>query len=220
MSRIFGISIIWCLFGFYSYAQETFKAEVRALKKLHATVPDTNLILFTGSSSIRLWPDLQQSFPQFNVLNTGFGGSQMSDLLYYAKDLIYDYHPEQIFIYEGDNDLSAGKSPEAIIEDAEKLLSGIRSNVGNISVCFITPKPSISRWDLRSKYIDLIKRLSDWEKTKANVTIIDVWTPMLEKDGNLRRDLFVEDGLHMNEKGYAIWTSVIGKYLDPTLLVR
>ena len=82
------VSLIFCLAGFSSFSQEVFEGEVRILKELHATAPDTNLILFTGSSSIRLWPNLPQSFPQFNVLNTGFGGSQMSDLLYYGRQCL------------------------------------------------------------------------------------------------------------------------------------
>jgi hypothetical protein len=42
---------------------------------------------------------------------------------------------------------------------------------------------------------------------------IDVFTPMLTKDGKPRPELFVEDRLHMNRQGYELWKSIIGPFL-------
>jgi lysophospholipase L1-like esterase len=191
-----------------------FLKEVQGLKAADSLVKKKNLNLFTGSSSIRLWTDLQQRFPEHNILNTAFGGSLMLELHYFTQELIVDYKPRRVFIYEGDNDLGEGKSPEQIIADANKVLAAIRCGLkGNTRVYFITPKPSIRRWHLKAEYEKYISLLKSWAKEKKRVRVIDVWSPMLDAEGNLKTDLFLEDGLHMNEKGYDLWTPLIRPHL-------
>jgi lysophospholipase L1-like esterase len=191
-----------------------FRKEIEDLKAGDSSVIRKNLNLFTGSSSVRLWTDLAQRFPGHNVLNRGFGGSQMLELYYFTNELIIDYKPQRVFIYEGDNDLGEGKSPQQILNDADKILQLIRCELPrSVKVYFITPKPSISRWNLKPEYEKFIALLKQWAADKKNVGVIDVWSPMLDKNGALRTELFIEDGLHMNGKGYDIWTSVIRPYL-------
>lgn len=191
-----------------------FKQEVLELKQTDPQVSRKNLNLFTGSSSIRMWEDLAGRFPQHNVVNRGFGGSQMHELLYYTWDLIIDYKPKRVFIYEGDNDLGEGKVTEDILNDAQKILKIIRLELGKkVRVYFITPKPSIRRWNLRADYESYIARLKAWASSQKNVGVIDVWSPMLDGSGGLRTDLFIDDGLHMNKKGYDLWEAAIRPYL-------
>lgn len=197
-------------------AQEVpkFQAEVNNLIKGDSAITKKKIILFTGSSSIRVWTTLKTDFPKHNVLNRGFGGSEMVDLVYFVDKLIVPYHPKQIFIYEGDNDIGNGKSPDEILATAHQLLMLIREKLPKkAEVLFISPKPSILRWKLKDNYVDYNKKLEAWTKQYKNVRFIDVWTPMLDAEGNVLKDLFVEDGLHMNKKGYEIWTKVIGKYI-------
>jgi lysophospholipase L1-like esterase len=199
-----------------AFSQEAlrFKKEVQDLKVSDNNVSKKNLNLFTGSSSIRLWTDVDRRFSGYNVVNRGFGGSLMHELYYYAWDLIIDYKPKTVFIYEGDNDLSEGKVTEDILNDADKLLKIIRAALGKkVKVYFITPKPSIRRWNLKSNYEAYISELKGWTAGKKNVGVIDVWTPMLTASGDLQRDLFLEDDLHMNSKGYDIWEKIIRPYL-------
>ena len=191
-----------------------FQAEVDKLIAGDSAIDKKNVILFTGSSSIRVWNDLKTDFPKYNVLNRGFGGSQMTDMVIHAEELILRYHPKQIFIYEGDNDINAGKSPDEILKEADKLLSLIRKKLPRkVEVVFISPKPSLIRWQLKDKYLDYNRKLEEWTKQRKNVTFIDVWTPMLDAEGNVMKDLFIEDGLHMNRTGYEIWAKVIGLYI-------
>jgi lysophospholipase L1-like esterase len=197
-----------------SQDHQKFKVEVDTLLKRYDHANLKKAIVFTGSSSIRLWTDLNQRFPDQNILNTGFGGSQMSDLFYYTDELIVKYKPKRIFIYEGDNDLGTGKTPDEILRDASKVLKLIRCGLPKrVKVFFITPKPSIRRWEQKKMYEDYISKLKAWADKQKNVGVIDVWTPMLDASGDLKRDLFVADDLHMNSKGYDIWTSVINPYL-------
>lgn len=138
----------------------------------------------------------------------------MSDLLYYTDELIFKYSPSKIFIYEGDNDIASGKTPEQILADAETILAQIREKLPkNVKVYFISAKPSVSRWNLKDKYVDFNTQLEAWAKTETGVEYIDVWTPMLQPSGEVMDDIFKEDNLHMTSKGYDIWEKVIKKYL-------
>jgi len=191
-----------------------FEKEVYDLVAGDSAINKRKVILFTGSSSIRFWSGLRKDFPNRNVINRGFGGSEMSDLLYYSESLILKYNPKRIFIYEGDNDINSGKSPEEILANAEKLLSLLRANLpAKVKIIFISAKPSIARWHLKEKYEEFNRQLKVWTSTKKNVLYADVWTPMLDNAGEVRKDLFIEDNLHMNQLGYSIWATVIRKFI-------
>jgi lysophospholipase L1-like esterase len=216
MKRKILLLLFISLFFINGFAQDPlrFEKEVNDLVKGDSLVNRKKLILFTGSSSIRFYADLKKDFPKHNVLNRGFGGSEMSDLLYYTQPVILNYKPDRIFIYEGDNDINSGKSPEEILANADQLLSLLRSQLSpKVKIIFISAKPSVARWHLKSKYETFNRQLQAWTSTKKNVFYADVWTPMLESNGEVRADLFIEDNLHMNRKGYEIWKTVIEKYL-------
>ncbi len=209
--------LICQLIGLSLSAQEfpRFEKEVKDLIAGDSLINKKKLILFTGSSSIRMWKDLKTDFPEHNVVNRGFGGSDMTDLLYYAKPLITQYKPTKIFIYEGDNDVNAGKSPEQILAEAEKLLTLLRAELpGRVKIIFISAKPSVVRWHLKDKYVAFNRQLQQWTTTKKNVLYADVWSPMLDENGEVRKDLFISDNLHMNRAGYDIWKKVIGQFLN------
>jgi lysophospholipase L1-like esterase len=190
-----------------------FDKEVETLTANDASVNKKNLILFTGSSTIRMWKDINTYFPEHNVLNRGFGGSQMEDLVRYFDKLILPYTPKQIFIYEGDNDINAKKTTEQVLQKADELVTLIRTKLPKkTKIIFIGAKPSIARKALRPTYEAFNADFKAWAK-KNKVGYVDVWTPMLNKDGSLMDDLFIEDGLHMNKKGYDIWGPVLAPYV-------
>jgi len=192
-----------------------FEKEVTTLIASDTAVSKKNLILFTGSSSIRFWGNIKAYYPEYNVVNRGFGGSLMSDLIYYFDKLVTPYNAKKIFIYEGDNDLGAGKTPEQIIADADSVLKLIRSKVSKkVPVYFITPKPSIARWHLKDQYIAYNQKLKEWAGRQKKVTYVDVWTPLLDSTGQPQKDIFIEDGLHLNKKGYEIWSAAIKPYVQ------
>lgn len=170
-------------------------------------------LLFVGSSSIRRW-DLEPYFPQLDVLNRGFGGSQLSDVIHYVDEVITPYQPRLIVFYEGDNDLSAGKSAERVRDDLFKLLDLLRTKSPESTLLFLSIKPSPARrelWPEMQRANSLIKRAAEQD---SHLQYVDVATPMLSPDGSFRPELYVEDELHMNEKGYAIWASVLNPILE------
>jgi len=173
-----------------------------------------DLIVFTGSSSVRFWLTLQNSFPNYNIINRGFGGSHMSDLLFYCDKLILQYQPKKVFIYEGDNDISAGEERTEILKEAQQLVDKIKANSPHTVIYFIGAKPSVERWNLKSKYEQFNYALSLWALLEDGVTFIDIWSPMVTADDTISPDLFVEDMLHMNAKGYEIWKKVIQPFIE------
>lgn len=219
-TRTFFYSIVFFFLGISplhpAVAQDPlrFKDEVQKIEQSRKAANPRKVILFTGSSSIRLWSDLEKRFSDHNVLNTGFGGSQMSDLYYYFDELILPHKPSQIFIYEGDNDLGEGKSTEQILSDADKLLRRLRCELPKRThIYFLTPKPSVLRWNLKEKYEDYMAELKKWCDQHKRVTFIDMWTPMLDENGQVRKDLLMDDNLHLNPKGYDIWEKIIAAHL-------
>ena len=162
-------------------------------------------IVFTGSSSIRMWKNLQEEFPNVPIINTGFGGSQASDLLTHLEALVLRYEPIAVFIYEGDNDVNAGKNPEKILEDLDDVLHRLNEQREGISIYFIGAKPSPSRWQLKTEYEAFNKALERYSKVMINATYVNVWDPMLDAAGKPRPELFLGDMLHMKPEGYKIW---------------
>jgi lysophospholipase L1-like esterase len=172
------------------------------------------LVVFTGSSSVRMWKDVQTYFPEYDVINNGFGGSHFSDLLHYYPELILRFTPDVLFIYEGDNDIASGKEPVIIAEEAKILIKRIRKDLPKTRIIFISPKPSVARWNLKSKYEALNRELSKIAIRKKSVEFADVWSAMLDENGEVFKDIFLQDNLHMNRKGYDIWGKVIGEFLN------
>ena len=205
-----------CIFVF---AQEPmpFQDEIQAFKKADSIQqPPTNAILFTGSSSIRLWKDLQQAFPNRTIINRGFGGSSLPEMIYYANDIIFRYNPKQVVIYCGENDIASSDTvtSEMVNRRFQKLFSMIRERQPNVPVIFVSIKPSPSRWHLRAKMIKANSLIKNFLATKKYTAYVDVWKPMLNKAGTPQEDLFIQDKLHMNAKGYAIWK----RKIEPLLL--
>ena len=170
-------------------------------------------MVFAGSSSIRMWKDVQSYFPGYHVINNGFGGSHFSDLLHFYDQLVVKPAPEILFIYEGDNDIASHKKPGQVLKQAKELTVKLQKDLPETRVIYISPKPSIARDSLKNEYIRLNKKLNKHCR-RENMEFADVWTAMLDKNGNVKQDIFLDDGLHMNKKGYDIWAGVISGILE------
>jgi lysophospholipase L1-like esterase len=178
--------------------------------------PPKGAVLFAGSSSIRMWESLQDDFPDLTTINRGFGGSQMSDLNHYIDRIVLPYEPSMIFVYEGDNDIAAGKSPEEVRADFRTFVERIHSKMPDTPIGFIAIKPSTARLDMVNEMRranELIKEYTLW---KSNLEFIDIFSAMLGPDGYPREELLLDDGLHMTGAGYEVWTKIITPYIQIT----
>lgn len=201
--------------GFAQRDPERWESTIQQFERQDSLDPVApGAVLFVGSSSIARWQDLADHFPDQRVLNRGFGGSEFSDLLHYADRVIYPYQPAKIFIYEGDNDLANGESPEQILDEAKQLRAKIRKALGDTPVVFISPKPSVARWNLKDQYETLNASLAEYAAQEEHTEFADVWIPALDEDGRVLSHIFVADSLHMNAAGYRIWQKALAPYLE------
>lgn len=169
--------------------------------------------LFVGSSSIRFWTSLPEDYPDVKLLNRGFGGSHMSDLLAMRDSLISKYKPKKIFIYEGDNDIADGEHIAEIRYETEQLLAYIFDKLPQADVYLLAAKPSILRWGFLEEYQELNREFLKLSLMNDQVHFIDIWTPMIDHEGEVLQDIFIGDNLHMNNKGYDIWRKVVAPYV-------
>ena len=213
--KLFKILMMLVTFAVCSQNPDRFKDEVLGIQKKYDSVWDASkkTIVFTGSSSIRIWDDLNQRFPGHQIVNSGFGSSQATDLLAYTDELILGFNPYKVFIYEGDNDIGYDKRPKEIVATTKMIIERIRSMNKEVIIVLISAKPSIARWHLKRKYKSLNRKFKKMGKRDDNIQYANIWEPMLH--GNkLNESIFNEDGLHMNSKGYDIWYSVLDPFIN------
>jgi lysophospholipase L1-like esterase len=182
--------------------------------------PDTNGVLFVGSSTIRMWRNLVTDFrDQPVVINRGFGGSTLADCDHFVRQLVLQYRPAQVLVYAGDNDLAMGRTPTQVLEIFERFAKTVRAELPNTRIAYISIKPSPLRAALLPRIRETNQLIADYLRQLANADYIDTHTAMLTPDGSPRPELFMPDMLHMNEKGYALWQSVIAPYLAASAAV-
>ena len=175
--------------------------------------PAKSAVVFVGSSSIRMWKDLAEDFPDTKVINRGFGGSQLADSTYYADRIVIPYQPRMVVLYAGDNDLAAGKTSQQVFEDYKAFVSRVREKLPNAKIAFISIKPSLARVKLMEQMRATNELIRGYAAAGKNLVFIDVFPPMLNQAGQPRPELFIQDGLHMNREGYDIWRKVVAPYL-------
>jgi lysophospholipase L1-like esterase len=170
---------------------------------------EKNGIVITGSSSIRFWqPNIHNDFKQVDVIARGFGGSNMNDLLHFSEELITQYQPRAVAIYEGDNDIAQGISPALILKKFIELNNKVRKALPDLRVYFISIKPSIARQAMWPKMAETNQLILEKCNTLQHCTYIDTACKLLE-NGIPKQDVFIKDGLHLNEKGYELWSEAV-----------
>jgi lysophospholipase L1-like esterase len=178
------------------------------------TPPPRGAVVFIGSSSIRRWETLAKDFPGVPVLNRGFGGSEASDVVRYAKRILVPYRPARVVFYAGDNDLARGKTPAQIAADVRQLWGVVGEELPETRMAIISVKPSFARWELVTKTRETNELLRRFVESDPRLTFIDVFTPMLGPDGKPIPEHFVEDGLHLTPAGYRVWTAALASFVQ------
>ena len=192
-----------------------FESEIRAFESRDRDAPPPpGAVLFVGSSTIRMWCTLDRDFPELKVVNRGFGGSEMSDLLYYTERVVLPYRPRTIVLYEGDNDLAAGKTPAEVRELFRRFTALVRGRLPDARLVYVSIKPSVAREKLLDATRAANAMLREDAARDAHLAYVDLFTPMLGRDGRPRAALFGGDGLHMNSEGYALWRRTLKPLLD------
>ena len=192
-----------------------FEKEIDAFTAADTTnPPPQHAILFIGSSTIRKWTTLVEDFPSRKVFNRGFGGSQMSDAIYYFDRIVAPYHPGLIVLYEGANDIDAHKTPEQVFNDFKTFAAKVHEQLPQTRLDYI----SILTTPVRAAEVEKVKEanrlIRDFVAQDPKLAFIDAFPAMLGPDGKPDEALFLSDRLHPNPKGYAIMQPVIAPFLE------
>ncbi|MCO5238556.1 MAG: GDSL-type esterase/lipase family protein [Chitinophagaceae bacterium] len=196
--------------------QPAFYNDIQQFRKLdRVRVPPERAVLFIGSSSFTMWKDVQEYFPAHTIINRGFGGSTLPDLIRYADDIVFAYDPKQVVIYCGENDLAASDTVSAVTVTRRfiTLFTLIRQRYPKIPVLYISMKPSPSREHLMHKMDAGNRAIAEFLRKQKKAVFVDVYHLMLDEKGKPEKELFIKDMLHMNSNGYAIWQKAIAPYL-------
>jgi lysophospholipase L1-like esterase len=222
------VLLLWVLLAVGAVADENkrpadpdpnrFAAEIQAFAQWDSrnAVP-ADPVLFVGSSSIRLWRT-HESFPGLPVVNRGFGGSQVCDVLYFADRIVFPYKPSVIVFYAGDNDLAAGKSAQRVFDDWRRFIGLVHARQPATRIVLVGIKPSRARWSLWPEAQKANALLADFCKSDNRLLFADLGTPLLGPDGRPAADLFLKDQLHLNDRGYALWSKALAPVLQKIFL--
>lgn len=210
--------ILPLLISFSLHAQQKsnapFQNEIDAFKVNDAaSMPAKGGILFIGSSSLRKWTDLEKVYATYHAINRGFGGSTLANAIYYADDIIFPYQPRQIVIYSGENDIAEGASAEITVDRFKILFDIVRKKMPEVPIAFISIKPSPSREKFMPEFLYANALIQTFLSKQIKTDFINVYDKMLIADGKPMPDIFLNDNLHMNQKGYDIWIKAITPFL-------
>jgi len=179
-------------------------------------IDSTNLVLFVGSSTFTKWTNLQSYFPMSNVLNRGFGGSKLTDVIYYADKVVYPYKPAQIVLYEGDNDTGSGISADALFADLKVFLRWTDIKLPKVPVVLVAVKYSPKRHKFRNEVDAYNLKMKELAASNPQYKYADIAAITINENGTYKSELFTADSLHVNEACYKLY----GKVLEPLLLKK
>lgn len=168
----------------------------------------SDAVLFVGSSSIRLWPT-REHFPEFPVINRGFGGCHISDVNYFVHRIVLPYKPRVIVFYAGDNDIAGRKTPQRVFDDYRKFVNLVYKELSATRIIFIGIKPSLSRWSLWPLMKEANLMIKEFSDKDGRLFVFDSAAPLLGSDGRPDVRFFLKDNLHLNSKGYDAWTRTL-----------
>jgi lysophospholipase L1-like esterase len=216
MRHLVAAGLLLCILPHAATAQHArFEAEIKAFEASDATnPPPKNAVLFIGSSSIRLWKTLAQDFPEYKVINRGFGGSQIADSVRYVERVVIPYQPRLIVMYAGGNDINDRKPPEAVVSDFKAFVQAVHEKLPNTGIVYISIAPNPARWSQVDRVREANRLIEDYARSDKRLSFINVFPHMLGTDGQPRPEVFSEDKLHMNAQGYALWKKIVGEHLS------
>jgi lysophospholipase L1-like esterase len=201
------------------YAQNApypFTAEIEKFEQIDSTINiEKGQIMLYGSSTIRFWKGCEQdfAFKNLKVVNRGFGGSQAHQAIYFFDRVVMPHRPSWLFFYEGDNDINAGKSVIETFQDYQIIINMVKKQLPNTRLVLFSIKYSPSRMQFYDKQKEFNQLLKDYCQALKNVYFLDVATPMLDGENKPTPSYFVQDMLHMNRSGYALWTDIVRQFL-------
>lgn len=190
--------------------------EIAEFKRQDAQRPPAKgQIVFIGSSSFTRWTDVGKAFPGRRILNRAFGGSTLLDVTARLDDVVFPYQPSQVVLYCGENDFAADEKLEtsAVVGRFKTLFTKVRSKLPRVAFVYVSMKPSPSRWHLAPQFVAANSSIKTFLSRQSRCAYVDLWPVMLGADGMPKPEIFVDDRLHVNDKGYRLWIPLLDKVL-------
>ncbi len=181
-------------------------AELRA-NDLKAKPPEGG-IHFVGSSSFELWYSMEEDFSEFPVVNRGIRGAEIPLIQEHLAEFVFPYKPGLIVTYIGENDIAAKQTPEQAAGRVSDFIKTIRKNLEDVPIVIMGIKPSPHRAELTGAFIEFDKRVQEIAKADKHVTFFEAGKPLLTPEGKIDPGMY-KDTIHLNKKGYAIWTAAL-----------
>ena len=217
LSRVLLASL--CLSIIFSGLNSTLAAENRwekAIQKFEkqdqTKPPKEGGIMFLGSSTIVGW-DLKRSFPEMELVNRGFGGSQISDSLYFFDRIVMPHRPRLIVSYMGGNDLAAGESVEMVVGDFKSFVKKLHEKLPETRFVYLSIKLCKNRWGNREKIREANRKIREICSKDPLLDFIDLAPVTLGEDGLPHTELYRKDQLHFNNQGYDHLAELVKPYL-------
>ncbi len=204
----YAVALVILFISFQTIAQtKPFWDEIKAFRTQDSlNPPKDGMVLFIGSSSFRLWKSVKEDFHNNAIVNRAFGGATLDDVIRYQNDVVLKYKPKKIFLYCGENDIASSEkvTPELVFDRFKTLYQAMRAHFPDTPIVFVSIKPCILRWSMKDRMIAANALIKDYLSYQKKATFVNIWDKMLV-NGEPMKDIFIEDQLHMNAKGYAIW---------------
>lgn len=217
LGAVLGFAVL-ALFAFLIYVllasgdPKYWEGEIAAFERRDVSnPPPPNAVLFVGGRDLRLWETLQEEMAPVPVIQRGFGGAQISHITHYLSRIILPYRPRAILVMAGEADLAdvSGRRPEDVLDDFRTLALSLRAEGEDAPIYFVSLRPSPAReerWFGAQRANALV---ADYVSGERGMYFLDVTANMLDRNGNIRGDLYRWDGLTLNKQGYAILTDAI-----------
>ncbi len=194
---------------------DNYLSEINKFKEDDSLHPNRKFdIVFVGSSSIRKWENLDKDLPGFRILNRGFGGSTIPEAIYYSDILFFNHKTSKIVLYTGDNDVAwLNTGTKKVVESYKLLYRLLNSKLPKTSIYILSIKPSPARWEHWPQMLEVNNSMKKFCLKKTNAYFIDVSKSMIDSLGNIKKELFVKDGVHLNKNGYKLWTDIVSTHI-------
>jgi lysophospholipase L1-like esterase len=211
LSLVLFVRVLWAAQP-HNFAR--WEKDIVAFERMDATnPPPKRAIVFTGSSTIRLWSTLPSDFPNCKIINRGFGGCEIEDVTHFADRIIFPYEPRMVFLRAGGNDLWGGKSPERVFEDFKDFVQAVHAKLPKTDIVFISLSPSIARWKQADKEKEVNRMVHNYIRMHEHLKYIETYEVPLDRNGQPRPELFRNDKLHFNSEGYKLLAEKVRPYL-------
>lgn len=198
----------------------SWEKDIRQFEKLDSSQQDpAHAILFTGSSSIRLWSTIREDMKPYAVIQRGYGGAKLSDFAYYASRIIYPHQFDALVLFVA-NDISgspADKKPEEVAKLFSDILQIIRARYPETPVFWVDITPTPSRWSVWQAIQEANLYIEEVCKKDRHAFCIHTADQFLGTDGQPKKEFFREDMLHLNQDGYQVWAGIIKQSLQLNL---